>query len=109
MNEKEYLEESCKSWLEELEKIGKGEIEDLGEWINNNVLEIQRTQSFSNGKWETLSYTFLVTFGGPNIWIDGAEKKVVGYWGMDKAEMPFTQSAKEGYEKLFEYLNELEE
>ena len=109
MNTKEHLEKSCKVWIEELEKIGKGEIEDLEEWINDNVLEIQRLQSLSNGKWETTEYIFLVGFGGPNIWIDGAEKKVVGYWGMDKAEMPFTQLAREGYEKLFEYLNELEE
>jgi len=109
MNTKEYLEESCMAWIEELEKIGKGEIEDLGEWINDNVLEIQRLQSLSNGKWETNDYVFLVSFGGPNIWIDGAEKKAIGYWGLDRVEIPFTQLALEGYERLFEYLKELEE
>jgi len=109
MNIRKHLEESCYVWIEELEKIGKGEIEDLGEWINNNVLEIQRLQSLSNGKWETKDYIFLVGFGGPNIWIDGTEKIVVGYWGKDKVGIAFSELAKEGYERLFEYLNELEE
>lgn len=29
-----------------------------------------------------------VTLGGPNIYVDTAEKSVVGYWGSDTAESP---------------------
>jgi len=46
-----------------------------------NVTEIRREQTFnSSGKWETVRYSFLVTYGGPNILLstDGTIKVA---WG----------------------------
>lgn len=42
-----------------------------------------------NWKGEYLGARILVTFGGPNIWIDTRRSIVEGYWWGDKASAPF--------------------
>ena len=44
-----------------------------------------------NGKREVLGARILVTFGGPNIWINTRTKQVEGYWWGDKCIMSYDQ------------------
>jgi len=53
----------------------------------SDVLEIQYLVDSNK---EYLSARILVSFGGPNIWIDTRSKKVEGYWWGDYEEAGFT-------------------
>ena len=55
--------------------------DDVVEFLNNYALDIRRTQTLVNGKWETLSYEFCLGCGGPNIYLDTEQGIVKGYWG----------------------------
>jgi hypothetical protein len=52
----------------------------------NDVLDIQY---IVNGKGEYLGARVLVSFGGPNIWVDTQRKIVEGYWWGDYAKASF--------------------
>ena len=67
--------------LHQINRIEKPEEEeeDIADWFNN-VLDIQY---IVNQKKEYLGARLLVTFGGPNIWIDTQHNNVEGYWGTD--------------------------
>ena len=102
------LKESCEYWIKRLEEIAKSEDSNaVDEFLENDVLEIKRVQTLFNTGWGTMDYIFLVTYGGPTIEINGYEGKVIGYWTPEKVEIPFTELAKEGYEKIVEALDEV--
>ena len=66
--------------LHQINRIEKPEEEeDISDWFNN-VLDIQY---IVNQKKEYMGARLLVTFGGPNIWVDTQYNKVEGYWGTD--------------------------
>ena len=56
---------------------------DAVEFLNNDVLDIQRTQTLVNGKWESLRYEFCIAYGGPGIWLN-TEGLIKGYWWGEK-------------------------
>jgi len=58
------------------------EVEDAEEWLES-VLEINRYQSLVNGEWVTNSYEFLITSGGPTIYIN-TYGTIEYRWNMDK-------------------------
>lgn len=71
------LSETVKSIAEELEeKYNEG---TLSEYLDD-VLDIE---VYSNLKHEYLGARILVSFGGPNIWINTRYGLVEGYWGGD--------------------------
>lgn len=67
--------------LHQINRIEKPEEEeeDISDWLND-VLDIQY---IVNQKKEYMGARLLVTFGGPNIWVDTQYNKVEGYWGTD--------------------------
>jgi len=67
--------------LHQINRIEKPEEEeeDISDWLND-ALDIQY---IVNQKKEYLGARILVTFGGPNIWVDTQYNKVEGYWGTD--------------------------
>jgi len=54
-----------------------------------DALDIEHTIS---GTGEYLGSRVLVTFGGPNIWVDTRHNRVEGYWWSDTAFCGFTDS-----------------
>ena len=53
---------------------------------------------------EYMSAKIWVTLGGPNVWIDTAEKAVKLAWGTDRAEYPIDPGA---CEEIDEYMQDL--
>lgn len=98
------LERDVLSNLEELNKVGLGIVKP--EEFLEGVSEIKREQTYLDGKWETDCYKFLTTTGGPNIIIDGCKEVVEGIWGKEREIVEFSESAKEGYRRIVEYLKE---
>jgi len=43
------------------------QVTDIGEYLNEDVLEITREQYLSDGKWITKLYTLVTGIGGPHI------------------------------------------
>lgn len=81
--------EYCKRIADELETIvaGKAVNEDgeemsLYDWVND-VLDFEYTVD-SRRRYRAAK--IWVTLGGPNVWVDTAEKAVKLAWGADRAE-----------------------
>jgi hypothetical protein len=70
-------EEEAKAYLD----ASEGESIDGLDYLND-VLDIEYVV---NSKKEYLGARVLVTFGGPNIWINTRTKQVEGYWWGDKS------------------------
>ncbi len=96
---------------DELLKIAKAHEEDIENIENieeflDSVLEIKRTQSLVNGKWETTEYELLLTFGGPNVWL-----KTSGYleisWASPTMTYPLSEKAKQKLKEIENYLDEI--
>tara|TARA_B100000902_G_C26973661_1_gene746679 strand:- start:324 stop:632 length:309 start_codon:yes stop_codon:yes gene_type:complete len=63
---------------------------DLIDWVDENeqsafdyLHDALDIQYIVDSKKEYLGARILVTFGGPNIWINTQYNKVEGYWGTD--------------------------
>ena len=57
----------------------------LGDYMSTEVLDFDIV---IGGDWEYKSCKLYVTLGGPNVWIDTAEKAVKLAWGTDREEYP---------------------
>ena len=56
-------------------------VTDIGDYLNNDVLEIRREQYLTNsGKWVTTSYTLITGLGGPHIEFN-TNWNINVYWG----------------------------
>jgi len=95
------LEETMK-WLEDLAAAEPLEAETS---FLETVLEIKRIQSLLDGKWKTTGYEFLVSDGGPNVWI--ADDAVHGAWHPSKMSIPLSDKAKELIERVESYWDEV--
>ena len=96
---------------DELLKIAKSHEEDIENIENvseflDNVLEIKRTQSLVNGKWETTEYELLLAFGGPNVWLNTSGYLTVS-WASTPLEYPLSKKARKKLEEIEDYLNEI--
>ncbi len=83
--------EYCKSVAEEIEKYATGKMTDdngneltLYDYLNN-VLDYEFT---IDSRKEYRAAKIWVTLGGPNVWIDTAERMVKLAWGTNRAEYP---------------------
>lgn len=45
-----------------------------------------------NGNHEYRSGRIMVTYGGPNIYVDTSRRVIEGYWGSDSVEVPYDDS-----------------
>jgi len=81
-------------------------IEDVSQWLEG-VLEVRRVQSIVDGKWETVKYELLLTYGGPTVrvWTDGTIRIT---WGFDYLEGLLSEEAIEKLKEVEEYLDSLE-
>lgn len=85
MDNREY----CKRIVEEIEEYAAGKVvNDDGEEMGlydylNDVLDWEFT---IDSQKEYKSAKIWVTLGGPNVWIDTAERAVKLAWGTDRAE-----------------------
>lgn len=83
--------EYCKTVAKEIEKYAAGEMVDNdGNELNlydylNNVLDYEFT---IDSQKEYKAAKIWVTLGGPNVWIDTAERAVKLAWGADREEYP---------------------
>lgn len=66
-------------------KEDRDDLEQLcvGDYMASEVLDFDLT---IGGDWEYKSCKLYVTLGGPNVWIDTAEKAVKLAWGTDREE-----------------------
>lgn len=62
-----------------------GEPIDLGDWMNDEVLDITYLIA-SDGSYEHCK--LYVTLGGPTVWVDTHEREVKLSWGSEKASYP---------------------
>jgi len=88
--------------IEDIEKV-----KDPADFIED-VLEIKRTQSLINGKWETLSYEFMLGFGGPNIYMD-TDGTIEYYFDKKLIAKVSSDKAIEKLREIEEWLNEVGE
>lgn len=52
---------------------------DIGDYLNDEVLEIKRVQYLSEGKWETSKYIFVTGTGGPHVEFN-TNHMIAVYW-----------------------------
>ncbi|MEM2933232.1 MAG: hypothetical protein QW622_03455 [Candidatus Pacearchaeota archaeon] len=99
-NTRKSIEEDAKKWKE-------GKL-DIGDWIESEVLEVKRIQSFINGKWKTTDFELLLVFGGPNIWLN-TDGTLEVYWG-EKSKIGNIGYGiiEEFLDAVFDYLHEIE-
>ena len=81
-----------KSHVEEIAKNISEGIEDEDGFISGfdyleDVLDIEYV---INSRKEYLGARILVSFGGPNIWVDTRTKTVEGYWWGERAEASYS-------------------
>lgn len=83
--------EYCKRVAEEIEEYATGNMtDDNGDGLGlydylNDVLDFEFTV---DSRKEYKSAKIWVTLGGPNVWIDTAERAVRLAWGSDREEYP---------------------
>lgn len=82
------------------------EIEDFDEFMNN-VLDIERTQYLSSGKWCTKEYTIVTGTGGPHVEFTTGYSIHV-YWGGQVQEFTtYNDQARATIDRIEDYLNEI--
>lgn len=80
------LKDQVLSQLNRIENPEKGE--DINDWFNN-ALDIQYIVDQQK---QYLGARILVTFGGPNIWVDTRYNRVEGYWGTEQEMWNYTDN-----------------
>jgi hypothetical protein len=58
---------------------------DVGDYLNEDVLEIKREQYLSEGKWTTSKYTLVTGTGGPHVEFD-SNHRISVFWAGDSWE-----------------------
>jgi len=87
-----------------LEEINN--IKDISDWLGE-ILEINRYQTYSAGEWETQYYEFLITSGGPTIYLNTGGR-LEYYWYPDKLIIQIEEkSILDKLSDIEDYLNEI--
>ena len=72
----------------------------------SRVLEIRKEQILVAGQWKTYMYKFLITYGGPNIWID-THGSIEVAWGSNSLNYIINDKEVLGFlESVEDYLNQ---
>ena len=82
-NSTQLLHQSCASLVRTLERRSDADTQDL----LDTALDIE---FMINGRGDYIGARLLVTFGGPNIWIDTRFNRIEGYWGADQIHLRFS-------------------
>ena len=94
---------------EEMEDLGICEddiYDDIGNWINDCVLDISREQYYSSGEWVTKGYTLVTGTGGPHCEFN-TNGEITVYWGGESYTYYMCSDARSIVEDIEEYLNEV--
>lgn len=82
-------------------------IEDIGDYLNEDVLEIKREQFLGTDGWTTSKYTLVTGLGGPHIEFD-TQYHINAYWGSDKIEScTYDQDVRNIIDEIEQWLNDL--
>ena len=82
-------------------------IRDIGDYLNEDVLEIIREQTLGSDGWTTSEYTLVTGTGGPHVEFT-TNYSIHVYWGGKALEMQtYDQEVREKIKKIEEYLDEL--
>ena len=82
-------------------------IRDIGEYLEENVLEIIREQSLGYDGWNTSYYTLVTGTGGPHVEFD-TRYYINVYWdGKALERQTYDQKVRDQIDKIEEYLDEL--
>ena len=81
------------------------EIEDFDSFMDD-ILDIERTQYLSSGKWETKEYTIVIGTGGPHVEFT-TNYQINVYWGGKSQEFTtYDDNARSTIDRVCEYLDE---
>ena len=79
----------------------------LDRFLSEDVLEIKREQSLSDGKWQTSFYTLVTGTGGPHVEFN-TNHLIAVYWGGGVQEYTtLSQKAMATIDRIADYLDEL--
>ena len=82
-------------------------IRDVGEYLDENVLEIIREQSLGYDGWTTSKYTLVTGTGGPHVEFD-TQYYIRVYWGGEKLEScTYDEDVRAIIDEIEQWLNEL--
>jgi len=82
-------------------------VKDVGDYLNDDVLEIKREQYLSDGKWTTIKYTLVTGTGGPHVEFD-TNHMINVYWAGGVQEgMSYDKWAIRTMDMIAEFLDEL--
>ena len=102
MSDHEVLNKIFEAQEEELKNI-----RDIGDYLNEDVLEIKREQTLSGNGWSTTHYTLVTGLGGPHVEFD-TQYHIYVYWGGDKIEScTYDNDVRSIIDEIEQWLNEL--
>ena len=82
-------------------------VKDIGDYLNEDVLEIKREQSLGYDGWNTTYYTLVTGLGGPHVEFD-TNYHINVYWGGDKIEScTYDKDARAIIDEIEHWLNDL--
>ncbi len=82
-------------------------IRDIGDYLNEDVLEISRTQYYSDNGWTTSEYTLVTGTGSPHIEFD-TQYHINVYWGSEKIEScTYDKDVRNIIDEIEQWLNDL--
>ena len=104
----EQLERNLR-WLEELADKAEEDEEQAIEEFLEHTLEIRRVQYFSEElhDWETLYYEFLLTYGGPAIWV--TSDRIRGVWSPVECELCLPEKVEKFICAVEDYISGMDE
>jgi hypothetical protein len=81
-------------------------IRDIGDYLNEDVLGISRTQYYGDNGWTTSEYTLVTGCGGPHVEFT-TNYNIHVYWGGKVIEMQTQdQKVRDKIDKIEKYLDE---
>ena len=102
MSDHEVLNKIFEAQEEELKNI-----RDIGDYLNEDVLEIIREQFLGSDGWITSEYTLVTGTGGPHVEFD-TQYHIHVYWGSDKIEScTYDMDARSMIDEIEQWLNDL--
>ena len=82
-------------------------VKDIGDFLNDDVLEIKREQYLSDGKWVTSHYILVTGTGGPHVEFN-TNHLISVYWGGGQQEsVTYDDDAVNTIDQIFDYLEEI--
>jgi len=80
---------------------------DIGDYLNDEVLEIKREQYLSEGKWVTSKYILVTGTGGPHVEFDTNHLISVFWAGGVQEDMTYDKQAIRSIDAIAEFFDEI--